>query len=214
MLTGGGDDGAAGDDVAETTTSTAAPPASRPARPWAGVTADDGLFSLEVPPNWTFAPLVGDPAAIAARLYPEAPGAASGALPMVTTLQCDGCHSIAVDTLRSNFAGMPNLFVVAQVAGAGGLGLDVAVDGIVRHPSPVGMVAGQAGRLAGGAGELAWLDFSIPALGGTDLGVIGRHYFLVAGDDLWWFTYMSPWQEPGLDQADRIAASFTPVVPG
>jgi hypothetical protein len=154
-----------------------------------------------------FASLHGDPATVAQSLYPDRPQAAAsmGAQQLVMSMQCSGCHSIGIDGTRENFAGMPTLVKVETLPGVGGVGLDAVIAGARAEPDPVGMVAGEEGRLTSPVGEVAWLDFTVPGI-----EVSGRRYFVFVGEDLWWLTYMDPWNDPDRQTADRIALSFAP----
>jgi len=192
---------------APTTTTT---PTTTTVPPWQPVQAADGAFTLELPATWAFASLAGDPAAIAQQLYAgrATPPPTEQSLQLVTNYQCPECHSIAIDPTRENFAGMPSNVTVLILPGVGGVGLDAAIDGLRTVPDPQGMVAGGDGRFTSPAGEIAWLDFTIP---GVD--VTGRHYFLVVGADLWRLSYLNPYNEPDRTVPDRIATSLRPAAP-
>lgn len=200
------------DEAADGATTTAAPTTTTTPTttvpPWQPVQARDGAFSLELPGAWAFASLAGDPAAIAQQLYTgrATPPPPEQSMQLVTNYQCPECHSIAIDPTRENFAGMPTNVTVSIIPGVGGVGLDGAIDGLRTVPDPQGMVAGGDGRLTSRAGEMAWLDFTIP---GVD--VTGRHYFLVVGADLWRLTYVNPYNDPDRTVPDRIATSLVPA---
>jgi hypothetical protein len=206
---------AAAEEAAEATdgtTTTAAPTTTTTPTttvpPWQPVQAAEGAFSLELPGTWAFASLVGDPAAIVQQLYATRPTPPVSGTQVVTNYQCPECHSIAIDPTRENVAGMPTNVTVLIIPGVGGAGLDGAIDRLRTVPDPQGMVAGGDGRLTSPAGEMAWLDFTIPGV-----EVTGRHYFLVVGADLWRLTYTNPWNDPDRTVPDRIATSLTPAAP-
>jgi hypothetical protein len=208
------DETEAAGDAPDGTSTTAAPTTTTTPTttvpPWRPVQATDGAFTLELPGSWAFASLAGDPAAVAQQLYAgrATPPPAEQTMQLVTSYQCPECHSIAIDPTRENFAGMPTNVTVLIIPGVGGLGLDQAVDGLRAVPDPQGMVAGGDGRLTSPAGEIAWLDFTIPGV-----QVTGRHYFLVVGADLWRLSYLNPYDEPDRTVPDRIATSLTPAPP-
>jgi hypothetical protein len=208
------DETEAAGDAPDGTSTTAAPTTTTTPTttvpPWRPVQATDGAFTLELPGSWAFASLAGDPAAVAQQLYAgrATPPPAEQTMQLVTSYQCPECHSIAIDPTRENFAGMPTNVTVLIIPGVGGLGLDEAVDGLRAVPDPQGMVAGGDGRLTSPAGEIAWLDFTIPGV-----QVTGRHYFLVVGADLWRLSYLNPYDEPDRTVPDRIATSLTPAAP-
>jgi hypothetical protein len=203
------------DQATDGTTTTAAPTTTTTPTttvpPWQPVQAGDGAFSLELPATWAFASLAGDPAAIARQLYTSraTPPPLEPSIQLVTNNQCPECHSIAIDPTRENFAGMPTNVTVRIIPGVGGVGLAEAIDGLRTVPDPQGMVAGGDGLLTSPAGEIGWLDFTIP---GVD--VTGRHYFLAVGADLWRLTYLNPWNDPDRTVPDRIATSLTPATVG